>query len=175
MGAIDIGIAAIDRASRINIHAGGSTVVNRQNPANDTGTITGLEVWLESKVSVTDLWIGTFSAVVNDLTCRDSESVGDVTIGSKQTFSGLDIDVVVGDYFGCHSKNANIAYIERDTSGLDGYWFAGGEVIDPLDSATFTLSATRGISLWGTGATPSTGIGDKSANMAAKMMPRGMI
>ncbi|KKL05278.1 hypothetical protein LCGC14_2607680, partial [marine sediment metagenome] len=44
----------------------------------------------------------------------------------------------------------------------------------PLDSETFSVITEDGMSLFGTGATPAL-VGTKSANMAAKMMARGLV
>ncbi len=152
MGAIDIGLAALDRVTTGSIRT--NTFVTKDNPANDTGAITDAEIWLSLSVG-SDVWFGTFSAAGNVLTCRDSESVGAVAGGSKQTFSGLDIDVVTGDYWGTHSKSGSFVQIEQDTAGGGGRWHYAGEVIDPTDSQTFTLSATIALSLYGTGETPA--------------------
>ncbi len=150
--AIDIGAAATDRASFLQTSI--YTVVGVENPANATGTMESVEVWYDT-ASTNDVWVGTFSAVGNVLTVRDSESIGNVASGSKQTVSGLDIDVTAGDYLGTFSK-ISIAQIERDNSG-SGYWFYLGEVIDATDSQTFTLGADRTISLFGTGTAAAAG------------------
>ena len=151
MAAIDIGAAATDRTGLISI--GNNTSVGKENPANNDGTITAAEVWFASAAGTDDVWVGTFSESSNVLTCRDSESVGDVVSGSKQTYTGLSIDVLTGDYFGTHRKSGTAdVTIERDSYG-DGYWNYSGECIDPSDSQTFVWTAARTISLYGTGAT----------------------
>jgi hypothetical protein len=99
----------------------------------------------------TDVWIGTFiDGGSNVFTCRDSESIGAVSAGSKQTFSGLSINVATGDYFGTNDKGSPSGSIERDSSG-QGYWRYVGECIDPSDSQTFTWYADRTMSLYGEG------------------------
>lgn len=153
MAAIDIGAAATVRSAGTGISD--YTMVGVENPANDTGAITSCEIYLYSKIGVVDVWAGTFSASGDVLTCRDSESLGDVATGSKQTISGLDITVVTGDYLGAHDKSANTANIYYDSSG-DGRWYFEGECIDASDSETFTLSADRTLSLYGEGETAVT-------------------
>ncbi len=150
MADIDIGAAAIGREATASLTS--FTVVGAENPADGDGWITSCEIWLESKISTVDVWVGTFSASGNDLTCRDSESIGDIAVGSKQTVSGLDITVMTGDYLGTHDKSGLYPAIEKDNSG-DGYWSYTGECIDPSDSQTFTLIANRTISLYGEGST----------------------
>ena len=145
--AIDIGLEAINRLASWSLSA--RTLVGKDNPANGTGTITDVDVWLDLSVS-SDVWFGTFSAAGNVLTCRDSESVGAVASGSKQSFSGLDIDVTTGDYLGAHSKSGTVFL---DTTVIDdgfaGFWYYLGEVIDPTDSQTFSVASGAGISLYG--------------------------
>ena len=153
MAVIDIGAAAIDRGSYRGIDM--ATLVGKENPANDTGEITSAEVWFYSAAGTDDVWLGTFSASGDVLTCRDSESVGDVAEGSKQTYSGLSISVETGDYLGIHSKGEFIITIERDLSG-DGYWYYEGECIDPTDSQTFSFSSSKTISLYGESAAAAT-------------------
>ncbi|KKL83935.1 hypothetical protein LCGC14_1969740 [marine sediment metagenome] len=164
MAAIDIGQEAIDRTGVTSVDA--RTLVVKANPANGTGTVSQVEIWLQA-ASSNDVWFGTFSAAGDVLTCRDSESVGNVPAGSKQTFSGLDIDVVAGHYLGTHAKTS-VASIEKDSGSAIGVWGFLGEAIDPSDSETFIINTDWRISLFGTG--EALAIGTKSANMAAKMM-----
>ena len=149
MAEIDLGSEAIERdASSIEIDA--YTRVEGNNAANDSGTIDYCEVFLAEEGD--DTYVGTFSASGNVLTCRDSELIGDVASGSKQTFSGLDIDVETGDYIGINCKGAT-GRIERDTDEGAGYWGTSGEYIDPEDSTEFYYYETRTMSLYGTGET----------------------
>lgn len=145
---IDIGAAATNRPQTGDL---GSTWVEGSNPANDTGTIDYCEIWLAAS-SGSDVWVGTFSASGNILTVRDSESIGAIAAGSKQTASALDVDVNSADYWGCHSKSGT-ASIERDLVGYTQIWGFAGECIDPSDSETFTPYTGDQISLWGTGET----------------------
>jgi hypothetical protein len=162
-GTIDIGDAAIGRGSEGDIYT--ATYVNAGNPANGTGGLTSWEIYLARNFGSADIWIGTFSASGDVLTCRDSESIGDVASGSKQTGSGTDIDVEDGDYIGCYDKYSDsYSQIERDSSGYSGVWKYSGECIDASDSQTFSLLSGDAISLYcegeeapsGTTVTPST-------------------
>jgi hypothetical protein len=149
-GTIDIGAEATDRSGNGGIWD--NTIVNSANPANASGVLTYCEIFLLSGYPGVDVWVGTFSASGNVLTCRDSESIGAVSSGSKQTASGLDIDVLLGDYFGAHDKGpSGTAVIERDATGGPGYWLYVGECIDSSDSETFNWSANRVMSLYGEG------------------------
>lgn len=142
--AIDIGADAIDRLSSGVVTW---TRIGKDNPANASGTITSVEIWAYTEIS--DCIVGTFYTTNgNTLKCRDSEAIGTVTAGSKQTFSGLSIAVEAGDYLGIYGT---AGAIERHTSGYNGIWAIGGEYIDPGDEATFNWYAGDAISLYGTG------------------------
>jgi hypothetical protein len=145
MAAIDVGPGAIDRGS----YTTGNTIVEGTNPANDTGSITSVEIWAESALS--DCEVAIFYVVSgNNLSTRDTETIGSVTGGSKQTFSGLNMDVQTGDYIGICFSAGNL---ERELSGGTGYWYVAGDYI-PCTNQAFTWGVTRIISLYGTGATP---------------------
>lgn len=163
MAAIDVGAEATDRAGNVNVFE--YTMVGKENAANDTGTLTSAESFFAVDGGTEDVWIGTFSASGNVLTCRDSESVGTITIGSKLTHSGLDITVSAGDYIGVYDKAGTNTGIERDDSG-DGYWYYNGECIDASDSQTFTWGADRTISLKGIGETAAGQDYPKSASVS---------
>lgn len=155
MADIDIGSAALEREA--NFGGAGYTSIDENNPANNTGTITSVEIW--AGVNMTGCRIGTFYTTNgNTLKCRDSATIGNVTAGSKQTFtedSGgnpLAIEVSAGDYIGLYYATGDIRY---DFTGL-GVWYASGEHIDPNDEATYTHIASRTISLYGEGVLPVT-------------------
>jgi len=151
VAAIDVGAAATDRAGAISL---GNTQVNKENAANDTGAITSVEIWLNLPYGDgANVEVATFSASGNDLTTRDSETLGTVTAGSKQTFSGLDMDVETGDYLGTHGTSG---YMETDSSGGSDIWVKWGDYI-PCTSETFFLQSDDTISLYGTGETPPSG------------------
>lgn len=145
MAAIDIGTLAIDRAG--GAPSSDSTVVCIENPANDSGSITYVEIWLFQTGNVE---VATFiDEGSNVLSTRDSENLGSVSSGSKQTFSGLDMTVVTGDFLGFYSFSGRIV---RDTFG-SGYWNTDGDWI-PCSSKGFGFNEDRTISLYGTGSTP---------------------
>ena len=144
--AIDIGEQAINRGSTA---ATGITWVSQDNPANASGKITSIEIWANS--ALVNCEVATFFVVSgNNLSTRDTHSIGAVTSGSKQTFSGLDIDVEVGDYIGVYYT---AGALERDTSGYPGgLWYRNTDAI-PCTNETFTEAGGDTISLYGTGTT----------------------
>jgi len=95
MAEIDIGAAAIDRASTL---LDNRTLVCLDNPANGAGTLDTIEIW--AGIDLVGCKAGTFYGSGTSYTGRDYETIGSVTSGSKQTFSGLDCDVTSGDYIG---------------------------------------------------------------------------
>jgi hypothetical protein len=162
MAAIDVGSAATDRADSVSLATAYSpdTAVDGNNAANADGSIDTVEIWLNNAATDTKdggLWFGTFSASGNVLTCRDSEGVGACAAGSKQTFTGLDITVVTGDYIGACHRGTDSCTVDRVTSGAaGGIWPASTEIIDPTDSASFEYASGHAISLYGTGDTGET-------------------
>ena len=78
-------------------------------------------------------------------TARDSQTIGTVTGGEKQTFE-VNINVVAGDYIGiCRSGGALYT-----TSAGDGIWTAGGDQTEGVE-VTFNLTQNMTASLYGTG------------------------
>ena len=76
---------------------------------------------------------------------RDSVTIGNVSSGSEQIFTGLSLDVVAGDYIGIYGTGGNI---ECDNNANYGY-YAGG---DRLDSSYDSYNQTNGyMSLYGRG------------------------
>lgn len=141
---IDIGPGAVNRGT-----AGGDdyTSINKGNPANDDGTIDEVEIWANTNLSNCE--VATFFVVSGDnLSTRDSEAIGNVTSGSKQTFSALDMDVITGDYLGTYHDGT----IEMDDSGEAGIWYDSYDHI-PCTNYAFEVAAGYAVSLYGTGET----------------------
>lgn len=141
--AIDIGAAAINRGGA----AFNSTIVEASNPANAGGTIDTVQIFANQNMSTCEA--ATFYVVSgNNLSTRDYETLGAVTAGSTQTFSGLSIDVLTGDYIGVFFPNGAIDF---DTSGGVGYWWIYGSDKIPCTNQLFSWNASRILSLYGTG------------------------
>lgn len=147
-GSITVGDEAIGRGNSVKITT--TTTVTKGNPANADGTVTDADIWLASKSGVSDVWIGLFSASGNTLTVGDSESVGDVAEGSKQSPTGLKIACVKDNYIGTFDKG-NYSYLEEERSGGSGTWIYFGECIDKGDSKSFAARDNYIDSLGGTG------------------------
>jgi hypothetical protein len=145
MTTIYIGSAAIDRSSSIDIFY---TIIELNNPANETGKITIVEIW--RNYGTQNVEVATFVGS-NPYSTRDLEALGPVAPGSKQTFSGLDMDVATGDYIGIYSSGGGI---EFDTGG-GGYRYKLGDYI-PCTNQNFSFAGGGPMSLYGEGSsTPS--------------------
>ena len=145
MAAIDVGLAATDRSG---LGSAGYTYLSADNPANDSGTLDTVEIWYASDANAVK--VGTFYGSSTDWTNRDYASIGNVTSGSKQTFSGLSIDVEAGDLIGV----APSSQIEIDDSGYAGVYRDIGDNFG-AGVKTYDLRAGDGMSLYATGETAS--------------------
>ena len=141
---IDVGADPIDRLAAATL---GYTRVDKNNPANASGTLHTVKVW--AKMSITGLRVGTFYPTNdNTLKCRDSELIGYVQNLAVRTFTGLSIAVVEGDYIGCYFATGTM---EADAFGFAGFWLVNGEYIDPGDETEYDFYAGYAISLYGIG------------------------
>jgi hypothetical protein len=128
----DVGSAATDRdASTL----AGFTLIDLANPAKANGNLDTIEVWAQT--AMTGFKVATFYTSAGGRTCRAVVTIGDVTAGSKQTFSGLSLAVQTGDFIGCYFSTG---YIERDSTGGTGVRLNGGDVTTPGLESSFNLS-----------------------------------
>ncbi len=143
--AIDIGSAAVGRPQ---LATATYTDMLLSNPANASGTIDTVEAWAEQNIE--GLKVGTFFLISGTTyECRDVETLGSVTSGSKQTFSGLDMDVSADDYLAGYWASGNM---ERAFSGYSGIRWSSGDVINISEQTNFSsLLAGDTISLYGIG------------------------
>ncbi|MBA7524587.1 hypothetical protein ES705_16736 [subsurface metagenome] len=141
---LDIGAEAIDREGS---WAPTNTLINKDNPAEHSGTITSIEIWAHADFDT--CVVGTFYTTdVDTLKCRDSEAIpGIIPAGSKVT-KPVSLSVEIGDYIGTYYTGGRI---KRDLSGYAGVWYKLGEYIDPGDEMIYILAPGDVISLYGTG------------------------
>ncbi len=144
MGAIDIGPGAINREYDYGYN---DTLIDKTNPSNGTGTLTSVEFWFLADAA--GVKVGTFSGSDTSYDDRDYETIGAVTAGSKQTFSGLNCDVVSGDFLGVFYSSGTIemAY----PGGVALYAYTGDAFGKGV--LTYTYKDPCMISIYGTGAT----------------------
>lgn len=143
--AIDVGSPAINRA----LTQGTYTTMGLTNPANATGIITSVEIWVNNDVSNCE--IATFYLVSGtNYSTRDTHFIGSIASGSKHTSSGLSLEVQSGDYLGIYYTSGAL---ERSGTGGSGIRFATSDQI-PCSNVEFAnYWAGDLISLYGTGAT----------------------
>ena len=135
--AITIGAGATNMSSTLPP----ATWVDKNNPANETGKITSIEIYAVTGYGdLLNCEVGIFYVVSgNNLSTRSNVTLGTVTQGSKQTFTEdsesnpINMDVTAGDYIGLYWTGAG--RIERAVSGA-GSWGVGGDNI-PCTNVTF--------------------------------------
>jgi hypothetical protein len=153
---IDVGSEATDRASYYAYQYSSLiyTLVDESNPANDTGVLDTVETWHGWVNGGSTPRVGTFSKSSTTYTCRDGQSLGTATAGSKQTHTGLDVDIASGDFIGIDSLDTTgYLFIEMATTG--GTLAMGhGSFCDATDSFSDATLSDGPISLYGTGDTP---------------------
>ena len=141
---IDIGSGAIDRITTVSLT---STMLDKTNPANADGSLDTLEIWLSD--AGTGVKEGTFYGSGTSYTPRDYQTLGNVSAGSKQSFTGLSIDVETGDVLGVYGDSGQV---ERDGSGGSGLYYKSGDQFD-AGTQTYAYWAAYPLSLYGTGET----------------------
>jgi len=142
LAAISIGSPAIDRTGSIPT---GYTEVDKNNPANESGTVNKVEIFAVSGNDMEGVEVGIFYIVSGDnLSTRDSEYIGAIVGGSVQTFD-VDLTVEAGDYIGLWWSGGRIEY----TSGTaTGDWRKAGDNI-PCTNVAFGFYANRMMSIHG--------------------------
>lgn len=150
MGAIDIGGGATDRSSSITF--GTNTTIDLNNPANDTGTLDTLEIYIKSGYTGVGVKVGTATGSSGTFNIHDYESLGTVSGGSKQTYTGLNCDVTSGDYIAVWGDSGEI---EAVGTGGSGYYYKAGDQFGAGEVSGYTSGSGRIYSLYGTGTTPT--------------------
>ncbi|MBA7565807.1 hypothetical protein ES708_07492 [subsurface metagenome] len=145
---IDIGSPAIDRDGATGPDI---TVVNRSNPANESGKITSIEIF--ANIGLSGCKVATFYvASGNNLSTRDYESIGNVPAGSKQVLS-VNLDVKAGDYIGIYLTHG-LLDVSLDLNGAGvHYWYLTYTDAIPCRNLAFNISENLEPSLYGTGLT----------------------
>lgn len=149
MGAIDIGAGATDRSNSGSL--GTYTFIDRNNVANDTGTLTSIEVYIKTGYTGAGFKVGTATGSSTTYNIHDYESLGDVSGGSKQTFSGLNCDVTSGDSLAVWGDSGEL---EMVGSGATAYR-KEGDLFSSGNQTGYTDIGARTYSLYGTGTTPT--------------------
>jgi hypothetical protein len=144
--AIDIGAGATNRESLTSTST--YTRVDLANAANASGVLTSFEVWWNT--TGIDLKLGTFSVSGTDITYHDHVFwSGNITAGSKQTYTGDNCLVTSGEYLGSSFASGTI---ELSDSGGSGYLYS---IHERFTAGTFetTLNSGMAVSCYATGVT----------------------
>lgn len=150
--AITIGAPAINRTFNYGAE---QTWVNKEGAADGSGVIDTVKIW--AQVDLANCYVGIFYTTNgNTLKCRSATLLGAVTAGSEQTFGGLTLAVVAGDYIGTRFSAGNI---DRINVGFAGVWRSADIlnhcVVD--DEHIYALQAGHAMSLNGIGTSGWTG------------------
>lgn len=150
-GTIDIGPGAVVQS----YDSLTSTYVDKNNPANASGIIDTFQVY-PAYADMTGIQCATCYVVSGDnLSTTDyDDTIGTAAPGGTRTFTGLSIDVTIGDYLGIYFVSG---YICRTATGFgDGYWYQSGDNI-PCTNTGFVAGTTRKFSIYGTGTETAAG------------------
>ena len=118
------------------------TQVDKKTPADGTGTITTVEVWLRASTTATIIAI--FSESGGYLTARDYESVG--ALSEDYNSFSVNLDVVEGDYIGIYYEGGEV---ENTPGAATGIWYKAGDQTQCV-GVGFTSYAVAFLSLKGT-------------------------
>ena len=143
---------------RCEFHADFAATIKVLAKANADGTLDTFEMFFASGslFNPTGVVIGTFSGSGTAWNDRDYESIGNVTKGSKQTFTGKNCDVVTDDILGIYYATAG-AMLEANSSGGSGYLDTAGSKFGGGEFTLYVLRDADGwIGIYATGTTPTT-------------------
>lgn len=149
---IDIGGASVNSGNPIG--GWSQTILDKTNPANNTGVIDTVKTWSTGVLS--NVKVGTFYGSGTSWDDRDYQTLGTIYSGSEQTFTGLSIDVSADDIIG-HYNTSQTYNLMCTTSGGSGVLYANGDKFGQGAVAYNLLNATYWVSLYGTGETASVG------------------
>lgn len=124
------------------------TTTDLTNKANASGVLTSFEAYCDT--STHNFKMGTFTIISTNINDRDYVTWGDLTGGSKQTYTGDNCDVVTDDYIGAYfdTHNTNLWI----NSGGSGVYYAAG---DKFGTGNFsgTLNGSYRLTVYATGVT----------------------
>lgn len=141
--AIDVGDPCINRSSS---RTGSYTRILKGNPANATGTLTNICLFVQND-SASNVFVGTFHNDSGTLfTCKSVVEVGALVDGVNN--KAVSLAIAEGDYIGVYGGSTDW---EADTSGGDGYWYNNGNEVVLDEQNDFTLASGYLISVYGTG------------------------
>lgn len=142
--AIDVGCSCIERPT---VADGLHTFISEGNPANTSGTITNICVYMAGAAA--DMSVGIFYIVSgNTLKCRSAATLTNLSVGENN--KAVSLTVVAGDYIGfCPINASNDVAL---TIGGTGVWYKSNTNCCVVDNeTTYTFYSSRSASVYGTG------------------------
>ena len=116
-------------------HTAGYTRLEASHPASGSGVLTSFSLRVGA-AGATGVKMGTFVGSGVSWTCRDFETLGAVSGGSTQTFTGLSCSVVAGDLLGFYGAGS---------AGLGYYGDASARLYVLGDAFSGTATYTAGV------------------------------
>jgi len=127
------------------------TTITKYNAANDTGKITSVLINFNAEGNNgANVKVGTFYGSGVSFTVRDYATIGTVTKGSDQTFTGLDIDVSTDDYIGVYYTDG---FISIGTGATDTRIRYNGDAFATGGAITYTAFGDYYVYVSGIGTT----------------------
>ena len=147
-GSIEIGNDVIIRDDSFN---GGFTLITTGGPANGTGSLSTLKIYLDDAFeNGTGVKIGTFSGSAPNYTPRDVEVIGNVTKGSVHTATGKSCDVQTDDVIGYFQDGTDVGRIEYSWAGGSASHYKSGDQFG-AGQQEYTFYTNGNASLYGEG------------------------
>jgi len=161
MAVINIGAAAIDRATNGAVHM---AWLNKENPANYTGRIKLIKTWLHEPCLTSFIPAIYYVVAGNTLRCRDLAIFATVAAGYVETV--VDLEVEAGDYIGCYVSEE----MELDSAGGQGLWYKAGAAGVPSkgNDIDYDFNANWTVSICGVGLTVAASFGGSQADVLVK-------
>jgi len=152
MAAIDIGGSALNRDNQLTTY---KTYFSEYNPADGDGIIDTINLWFRSGLGTpTGVKVGTYYGSGTSYTLRDSVNIGTLTEGSKQTITGLNLQVRTGDFIGVFYTGGALT---RDTFS-DWWEYQAPDIATGTQTFThFSYIVGDNLSVGGSGVTVSVG------------------
>ena len=148
MAYVDVGAAAINRAGSTG---SGSTVVSKDNPANETGLICYIAIYCPTNPAE-GIKVAAFSAVGNDMTTRGWTALGNANVGLTEYNAPEDFvafEIEEGDYIGIYMDSST--YIDFNQTSGPGIWLKISSDQIPCVSEEFISGSNSTLSLYAEG------------------------
>lgn len=143
-GSIDVGDSCINRA---DAYYGNWTRILKGNPANASGTLTSICIYMNAVQG--DTKVGIFYVVSGStLKCRSAANLGVLSIGENNKAGNLAIET--NDYIGFYTNSTDNNKIDGGGGGA-GIWAFGGDTCIVDNQTEYTFYSDYAISMYGTG------------------------